>query len=319
MLISAPDPARRETVVDRTVAVSIEGLAKTWHRGAAPVHAVRGIDMSIALGETVALLGPNGAGKSTTIDLLLGLTHPDAGRVSLFGGEPSAAVQGGRVGAMLQVGELVRDLTPRELVTMMASLYPNPMDIDEVLELAGLTDAAGQRTQKLSGGQTQRTRFALAVVSNPDLLVLDEPTVAMDVEARRAFWRAMRAFAERGKTILFATHYLDEADANADRAVLMSRGRIVADGPTTEIKARTGTRTIRATLAGVDVERLNDLPGVVAAERHGDAITLSCTDSDVAIRALLDRHPPARDIEITGAALEEAFLALTVDSAEGSA
>jgi ABC-2 type transport system ATP-binding protein len=317
MLVTEEASVRRLPAAHET-AVSLEGIEKTWHRGVTPVHAVRGIDVSIAVGETVALLGPNGAGKSTTIDLLLGLTQPDTGQVSLFAGAPSTAVQAGRVGAMLQVGDLIRDLTPRELIAMMASLYPDPMDVDEVLELAGLTDAADQRTQKLSGGQTQRARFALAVVSDPDLLVLDEPTVAMDVEARRAFWRAMRAFAERGKTIVFATHYLDEADANADRAVLMSRGRVVADGPTTEIKARTGTRTIRATLPDVDAERLTELPGVLTSDRHGDAISLRCSDSDRAIRALLDEHPLARDIEITGAALEDAFLELTVDSSEGS-
>jgi ABC-2 type transport system ATP-binding protein len=234
--------------------VHLEGLIKTWRTPTGPVHAVRGIDVTIAPGETVALLGPNGAGKSTTIDMLLGLTGPDAGSVSVLGGPPRAAIDAGRVGAMLQTGMLIRDLSTRELVVMMASLYPHPMDVDEVLELAGLTDAADRRTQKLSGGQTQRARFAVAVVSDPDLLVLDEPTVAMDVEGRRAFWASMRAFASRGKTILFATHYLDEADANADRAVLMSHGRVVADGPTTEIKARVGNRTIRATLPDVPLD-----------------------------------------------------------------
>ena len=149
---------------------------------------------------------------------------------------------------MLQTGALIRDLSVRELIAMVASLYPEPMAVDEVIELAGLQDAAGQRTQKLSGGQTQRARFAIALASDPEVVVLDEPTVAMDVEARRAFWIAMRGFAERGKTVLFATHYLEEADAQADRAVLMAHGRIVADGPTTEIKARVGTKTIRATL-----------------------------------------------------------------------
>jgi ABC-2 type transport system ATP-binding protein len=194
---------------------------------------------------------------------------------------------------------------------MVASLYPDPLDIDEVLELAGLMDAAQQRTEKLSGGQTQRARFAVAVVSNPDLLILDEPTVAMDVEGRRAFWVAMRGFAARGKTVMFATHYLDEADANADRAVLMAHGRIVADGPTTEIKGRVGTRTIRATLPAVRDDELARIAGVNSAERHGDAVILVCSDSDRAIRELLARYPAARDIEITGAGLEDAFVRLT--------
>jgi ABC-2 type transport system ATP-binding protein len=291
--------------------VHLEGLTKTWRTPAGPVHAVRGIDVSIAPGETVALLGPNGAGKSTTIDMMLGLTDPDAGSVAVLGGPPRAAIDAGRVGAMLQTGLLIRDLTTRELVTMMASLYPHPLGVDEVLELAGLTDAAERRTQKLSGGQTQRARFAVAVVSNPDLLVLDEPTVAMDVEGRRAFWTSMRAFAARGKTILFATHYLDEADANADRAVLMAHGRVVADGSTTEIKARVGNRTIRATLPGVPLDELSALPGVTAADRHGESIILRCSDSDQAIRALLGAQPGLRDIEISGAALEDAFVQLT--------
>jgi ABC-2 type transport system ATP-binding protein len=287
------------------------GLAKTFRDPQGPIHAVRGIDFSIAAGETVALLGPNGAGKSTTIDMLLGLGEPDAGTVSVFGHTSREAVDAGLVAAMLQTGELIRDLSVREIVAMMATLYPDPMDIDETLDLTGLTTTAGQRTQKLSGGQTQRVRFAIALVSNPDLLVLDEPTVALDVEGRREFWAIMREFAARGRTVLFATHYLEEADANADRAILMARGRIVADGPTTEIKARVGRRMIRATLPHVDQARLASLPGVASADRHGDAVILSCTDSDQAIRALLEHYPLTRDIEITGGSLEDAFLELT--------
>jgi ABC-2 type transport system ATP-binding protein len=279
------------------------------------VQAVRGIDMSIERGETVALLGPNGAGKSTTIDMMLGLTPPDAGEVSVFGHSPRLAVDGGMVGAMLQTGDLIRDLSVRELIGLVASLYPRSMPLAEVLELAGLQDVADQRTQKLSGGQTQRTRFAVALVSDPEFLVLDEPTVAVDAQGRRDFWAAMRDFAARGRTVLFATHYLEEADANADRAVLMASGRIVADGPTTEIKARVGTRTIRATMPKADLEGLRALPGVSSVERHGEAVTLGCTDSDAAIRALLEGYPGARDIEIAGAGLEEAFLELTGERA----
>jgi ABC-2 type transport system ATP-binding protein len=299
--------------------IQLEGLVKSFRNAQGPVRAVRGIDVSITAGETVALLGPNGAGKSTTIDMMLGLTRPDSGSVSLFGRSPRDAVEAGRVGAMLQTGALIRDLSVRELVTMVASLYPHPMDVEDVISLAGLTQAAGQRTQKLSGGQTQRVRFAVALVSDPDLLVLDEPTVAMDVEGRRDFWAAMRAYAARGKTVIFATHYMEEADANADRAVLMARGRIVADGPTTEIKARVGTRTIRMTLPDADAAELAVLAGVATAERHGESVIMRCMDSDRAIRALLERYPSARDIEITGAGLEEAFLELTSDGDDGPA
>jgi len=279
------------------------------------VRAVDGIDVSIAPGETVALLGPNGAGKSTTIDMLLGLTRPDAGSVSVFDRTPEAAVDAGAVGAMLQTGSLIRDLTVRELITMMASLYREPMPVEEVLALSGLGVIADRRPLKLSGGETQRTRFAVALVSDPELLILDEPTVAMDVESRHAFWTSMRAFAERGRTVLFATHYLEEADDYADRAVLMAHGRVVADGPPTEIKAMVGSRSIRATLPDVPVDELTGLPGVTRADRRGEAIVLTCSDSDAAIRALLTRYPAARDLEISGAGLEEAFLMLTGDGA----
>jgi ABC-2 type transport system ATP-binding protein len=291
--------------------IRLQGLTKTFKSPQGPVRAVRGIDVTIAAGETVAMLGPNGAGKSTTIDMMLGLSKPDAGSVSVFGRTPRDAVNAGLVGAMLQTGQLIRDLSVRELVAMMAALYPDPMGVDDALGLTGLKDIALQRTQKLSGGQTQRVRFAVAIVCNPDLLILDEPTVAMDVEGRREFWTIMREFASRGKTVLFATHYLEEADANADRAILMAHGRIVADGPTTEIKARVGRRTLRATLPAVDPAKLAELPGVASADRHGDAVILTCSDSDQTIRALLELYPHAKDIEIVGAGLEAAFLELT--------
>lgn len=296
--------------------VRLSGLVKTFPGPDGPIQAVRGIDVSIAPGETVALLGPNGAGKSTTIDMMLGLLSPDAGTVSVFGRPPARAVAEGGVGAMLQTGALIRDLTVRELVAMMASLYPHPLGVEEVLELTGAHEFAAQRTQKLSGGQTQRARFAVALVANPDLLVLDEPTVAMDVEGRHAFWATMRRFAERGRTIVFATHYLEEADDFADRAVLMAHGVVVADGPPSEIKAMVGQRTIRATLPGVQADELQRLPGVSAVERRGEAVVLACADSDAAIRALLGAHPEARDIEIEAAGLEQAFLTLTGDGQE---
>jgi ABC-2 type transport system ATP-binding protein len=217
---------------------------------------------------------------------------------------------------MLQTGGVLRDLSVREIVAMMGALFPNPLPVDDVLAMAGLSDIADQRTQKLSGGQSQRVRFAVAMVSDPDLLVLDEPTVAMDVEARNAFWATMRAFASRGKTVIFATHYLEEADAYADRIILMARGRVVADGATTEIKSRVGGKTIRVTLPGVSTAELGALAGVAAVDTRGDAVLLHCNDSDQAIRALLAAYPAARDIEVTGAGLEQAFLALTGDDLE---
>ncbi|MGB7805544.1 MAG: ABC transporter ATP-binding protein [Actinomycetota bacterium] len=293
----------------------MRSVSKRFRTPRAVVRAVRGIDVSVAPGETVALLGPNGAGKSTTIDMILGLIEPDGGTVSTLGRRPRTAVDDGLVGAMLQAGALIRDVTIRELVAMIASLYPEPLDVEETLELVGIREIADRRTQKLSGGQAQRVRFALALAADPELLVLDEPTVGMDVESRRAFWGSMRAFASRGRTVLFATHYLEEADAYADRAILMANGRIVADGPTGEMRARVGRRTLRATLPAA-VDGLADLPGVIGVDRRGDGIVLSCSDSDAAIRALVAAHPEARDIEITAAGLEEAFVELTSNEEE---
>jgi ABC-2 type transport system ATP-binding protein len=297
--------------VARSDDIQLEQLAKSFRSPRGPVHAVQGIDVTIKRGQTVALLGPNGAGKSTTIDMLLGLLSPDAGSATIFGRAPADAVAAGAVGAMLQTGAVIRDVTVRELIAMMASLYPHPLGVDDVIDLVGLDEIADRRTEKLSGGQTQRVRFAVALVCDPELLVLDEPTVAMDVEGRRSFWATMREFAARGKTVVFATHYLEEADDYADRAVLMAAGRVVADGPTTEIKARVGLRILRATLPEVARDELAALPGVTGAERRGEAVVLRCADSDATIRALLAAYPAVRDIEITGAGLEEAFLELT--------
>jgi ABC-2 type transport system ATP-binding protein len=293
--------------VARAAGIRLSSLSKSYDS----VRAVRSVDLMIAPGETVAILGPNGAGKSTTIDMVLGLTRPDSGSVSLFGMPPAQAVAQGVVGAMLQTGSLLPYLRVRELVTMVASLYPHPLGVQEALRLTGLTEVAERQAGRLSGGQTQRVRFAIALVANPDLLLLDEPTAALDVEGRREFWASVRAAAAQGKTVIFATHYLEEADAYADRIVLLAQGRIVADGSATQIKARVGGRTIRATLPDADPARLAGLPGVTSADRHGDSITLACSDAETALRALLGEFPEVRDIEVRGSGIEEAFVALT--------
>ena len=256
----------------------------------------------------------NGAGKSTTIDMLLGLTRPDSGRVWLLGRDPRAAVEAGLVGAMLQVGgQLVRDLTVRELVSMVASLYPAPLDVGEALEIAGVADIAGPAaTEKLSGGQTERVALPLARVSEPELLVLAEPTVAMDVEGRRGFWTAMRAFAARGKTVVFATHYLDEADDHADRAVLMAHERFVADGPTAEIKARAGRRIMprdaprRPRRRGRASGAVGRREGGRASRRRGDRCAAP-TPTRRAARCSL-RTRPCATARSSSAGLEAAFL-----------
>lgn len=302
MTDAAPSATAHDSIVAR-------GLTKSFGN----VRAVRGLDLELQRGTTVALLGPNGAGKTTTIDMMIGLAKPDAGTVTLFGHSPAEAVKAGRIGAMTQTGQLIEYLSVRELITMMATIYPAPLDVEEALRISGADAFADRQTRKLSGGETQRVRFAIALVADAELLVLDEPTVALDVEGRRDFWSAMRAFAARGKTVVFATHYLEEADAYADRIVLMSHGRIVADGAPTEIKATVGGRIIRATLPDVDITELHALADVTAFDRKGDAITLNCSDSDATLRDLFANFPQIRDIEVRGAGLEEAFLELTVD------
>jgi ABC-2 type transport system ATP-binding protein len=298
--------------------VVLRGVTKTYPSPAGPVRAVRGVDLVLEPGESVALLGPNGAGKSTTIDMLLGLTPPDDGGVETFGHTARGAVEAGLVGAMLQSGALIRDLSVRELVELAASLQPQPLPVAEILAAARIEDIAERRTQRLSGGQAQRVRFAIAIAGDPDLLVLDEPTAGMDVESRIAFWGTVRQIMARGTTVLFATHYLEEADANAGRIVLMARGVVVADGTPTHIKGIVGQRRIRATLPDVPAADLAALPGVADAQRDGDAVTLVCRDSDAALRALLSGYPAAHDLEVTGAGLEEAFLALTADDEEAA-
>jgi ABC-2 type transport system ATP-binding protein len=296
-------------VAPDTGKVAVSNLTKSFGK----VRAVRGISFEMERGTTVALLGPNGAGKTTTIDMMIGLATPDAGTVSLFGHSPADAVHKGLIGAMTQTGSLIDYLSVRELVTMMAALYPAPLDVEEALRISGAGAFADRMTRKLSGGETQRVRFAMALVADAELLVLDEPTVALDVEGRRDFWTAMRAFAARGKTVVFATHYLEEADAYADRIILIAHGRIVADGAPTEIKATVGGRIVRATLPSVTMDELRALSGVTSAERRGDAVTLNCADSDATLRELLTNYPNVRDIEVRGAGLEEAFLELTED------
>jgi ABC-2 type transport system ATP-binding protein len=288
-------------------AVHLAGLEKSYRH----VRAVDAVDLRILPGEVLALLGPNGAGKSTLIDLMLGLATPDSGTARLFGAEPADAVRRGAVGTMLQSGELLPHVTVREILQLVAALHDRPLDVREALDRAGIADLGGRRTNKLSGGQAQRVRFAMALVADPDLLVLDEPTAGLDVESRAAFWDAMRGQTRAGRTVVFATHYLQEADEYADRIVLLAEGRVVADGPVTAIRSLASGRTIRAALPGADVAALSVLPGVRAVEAHGATIVLECTDSDAALRALLAAEPDARHVEVSGADLTDAFLTLT--------
>ncbi|TRV82156.1 ABC transporter ATP-binding protein [Streptomyces sp. 130] len=288
----------------------LTGVVKTYGRAGRTVRAVDGIDVRIGRGETVALLGRNGAGKSTAISLLLGLDEPDEGAVRVLGRSPGRAVRAGLVGAMLQEGRPIPRVTVRELVSFVASAYPRPLPVAEALSLAGVTEYADRRVDKLSGGQTQRVRFAVALAGNPELIVLDEPTAALDVAGRRAFWESMRAYARRGNTVLFSTHYLEEADENADRIVVIDRGRIVADGGGEAIKDAAGHSRVSFDLAGRSTEGLDRLPGVVAVEVTGDRALLRTDDSDATVVALA-RLDLIRGLQVSRATLETAFLALT--------
>ncbi|HEY3482518.1 MAG TPA: ABC transporter ATP-binding protein [Streptomyces sp.] len=289
-----------------TAAVRFEAV----HKSFGAVRAVAGLDLEIARGETVALLGRNGAGKSTTISLLLGLDRPDSGEVRLFGGSPRDAVGGGLVGAMLQDGQPIPRVTVRELVRFVAATYPRPMGVPEALALAGITELADRRVDRLSGGQAQRLRFAVAVAGNPALIVLDEPTAALDVEARRVFWRSMRGYAARGNTVLFSTHYLEEADENADRILVLDHGRAVADGTGAEIKRRVVGTLVSFDLVGGGSAGLRALPGVTSVEIRGDRAVLRTSDSDATVVALAAAGRIHR-LEVAPATLEDAFLTLT--------
>ena len=294
-----------------TDAVRLRDVSKSF----GPVRAVDRLDLTIPVGQTVALLGPNGAGKSTTIGMMLGLVAPDSGSVELFRTGPDRAVQAGQVGAMLQDAGFVPNATVRELIELARALYPAPLPTSQVLATAGLTGLAGRRLDKLSGGEAQRARFAFALAGNPRLLVLDEPTAAMDVATRQAFWGAMRGYSAAGHTVLFATHYLEEADEFADRIVVIGAGRVIADGSGAQIKSLNGGRRVAFDVAGSTTAGLDRLPGVRSVEIRGDRVSLRSDDADATVAALVHSGRPFENLEVSSAGLQDAFLALTASEA----
>ncbi|MFJ8714550.1 ABC transporter ATP-binding protein [Streptomyces violaceus] len=276
------------------------------------VRAVDGLTLTLRPGETVALLGPNGAGKSTTLDLFLGLKKPDSGTVRLFGAGPREAIVAGRVGAMLQSGGLMDEVTVAELVRLACDLHPKPYQPSEVLSRAGIAQIADRKVNKLSGGQAQRVRFALATAGDSDLIVLDEPTTGMDVTTRQAFWATMREQADQGRTVLFATHYLEEADAVADRVLVLHRGRLLADGTAAEIKAKAGARRVSFDLSGdVDEAALRGLPFLASLAVSGRTVRIQSTDADATVHALYGLGVYPCNLEVAGLGLEQAFVAIT--------
>ncbi|RII09153.1 Daunorubicin/doxorubicin resistance ATP-binding protein DrrA [Streptomyces sp. YIM 130001] len=304
---TAPEPT-----TGTTPAVAFTAVTKCYGR----LRAVDGIDLRLYPGETVALLGPNGAGKSTALDLLLGLRPPDSGSVSLFGTSPREAIVRGRVGAMLQSGGLMDEVTVAELVRLACDLHPRAYRPEEVMTRAGVASIADRKVNKLSGGQEQRVRFALATAGANDLIVLDEPTTGMDVTARRSFWATMREQAGQGRTVLFATHYLEEADAIADRVIVLHRGRVLADGTAAEIKAKAGARSIAFDLEGeADEAALRGLPFAttvtVSPSAGSRGVRIQSTDADATVHALYGLGVYPRNLEVAGLGLEQAFVAIT--------
>jgi ABC-2 type transport system ATP-binding protein len=275
-------------------------------------------DVSLVLDRGVtALLGPNGAGKTTAVKLLLGLARPTTGRVTVRGGDPRQSTTRIHSGAMMQVGKLPETLRVREHIDLFRTYYPNPLTVSDTLSIAGLTDLADRRFGALSGGERQRVLFALAICGNPSLLILDEPTVGFDVETRRSFWSRITEFAQSGKSVLLTTHYLEEADALADRVIVIDHGIIVADGTPGEIKARSATKIIRCRTA-LTAGQLAALPGIHSARLTGDRAELLAMAAEPAVRELLSRDATLCDLEVIGAGLEEAFLALTGDATRGA-
>jgi ABC-2 type transport system ATP-binding protein len=289
--------------VTTTAALAISGLTVRYGQ----TLAVDAVDLDIPPGQTVALLGPNGAGKSTIVNAVLGLLPAAVGTIRVLGRRPADAVRAGSVGAMLQHGGLPADARVGEVVELVRRSFPSSWPLDDLVVTAGIEGLLARPVDALSGGQRQRVLLALALAGAPPLLLLDEPTSAMDVEGRRAFWTTMRGLAGRGHTVVFATHHLDEADAVADRVVVIADGRVIADGTAGEVKAGVAGRTISFTAS--PGRRLDGLPAVSEVTWQGDVVTLATTDAAVTLRALLaDGGLP--DLEVRGASLEDAVLSL---------
>ena len=294
-----------------SVVASLEGVNKNYGN----IRALIGVDFRVHAGEVVALLGPNGAGKTTAVKLLLGLLQPNAGRARVFGGDPTNPENRLRTGAMLQVGRVPETLRVREHIDLFSSYYENPLPLADVLAAAGLEKLSGRKFGDLSGGQKQRVLFALAICGDPDLLFLDEPTVGLDVEARRMLWDEIRRLVSRGKTVLLTTHYLQEADALADRVAVINKGEIIAQGTPATIKAQTAGKRIRC-ITSLDLSFLRKIPGVTEVNEDREAVEIHTGVAEPVVRELLARDATLSGLEVTSAGLEEAFLALTQDSSK---
>jgi ABC-2 type transport system ATP-binding protein len=293
------------------VVASLEGVNKNYGN----IRALSGVDFRVRAGEVVALLGPNGAGKTTAVKLLLGLMQPNAGRARVFGGDPTNPENRMRTGAMLQVGRVPETLRVREHIDLFSSYYEKPLPLAQILAAAGLEKLSDRKFGDLSGGQKQRVLFALAICGDPDLLFLDEPTVGLDVEARRMLWDEIRLLVSRGKTVLLTTHYLQEADALADRVAVINKGEIIAEGTPATIKAQTAGKRIRC-VTSLTLNVLRQIPGVTEVVEDREAVELHTGIAEPVVRELLSRDSALSGLEVTSAGLEEAFLALTQDGSK---
>ena len=276
------------------------------------VRALDGIDLEVRSGELVALLGPNGAGKTTAISLMLGLRAPTSGSATIFGRNPRNPASRARIGAMLQESGVPYTLKVREVAEMFARLYERPIGAYAALEAAGLLHKADFRVGTLSGGEKQRLYFALCIVGDPDLLFLDEPTVGLDVDSRRSFWERISEMHARGKTIVLTTHYLEEADALADRVVVVDQGTVISEGSTEEIKSRAGGKVVRFRSPGLSEGTVAEVPGVQRVRRkEGAEFEVYSMEPETVIETLFRRGVKLTELEVRGAGLEEAFVALT--------
>lgn len=290
----------------RQVVAELEDVWKSY----GDLMALCGLDLEIRAGEVLSLLGPNGAGKTTTVNLLLGLARPLQGSVRVFGLAPDHPKSRTRVGAMLQISAVPQTLRVAELVELFSSYYPDPLTAEETLRIAGLVGLERRPFGELSGGQRQRVLFALSICGDPELLYLDEPTTGLDVEARRGLWRQIRTFVARGRSVVLTTHYLEEADALADRIILLNEGRSIAEGSPSMIKARVQGRRIRCRTR-LHTSEIDCIPGVKDVKTQDGLTEILTSRAEPVVRELLMRDGDLADLEVIGAALDDAFLALT--------
>jgi len=288
------------------VVARLNAVMKRYDR----LTALDGVDLVLRRGELLAVLGPNGAGKSTSIGLLLGLIRPDAGRVELFGLDPQRIEARRRIGVMLQSAILPQTLRVGELLRLTASYYPNPRALAESAELAGISDLLMRPYGKLSGGQQRRVQFALALCGRPELLFLDEPTVGMDIDARQKLWAAMRALVAEGCSVVLTTHYLEEAEALAQRVVVLGQGRVLSEGSVDALRARVALTRIRC-VSDLDADAISHWPQVASAAREGERLRITTAVAENVVRRLLDADPALSELEVQRAGLAEAFTELT--------